>query len=148
MEVSDAKRLKALEDENRRLKESGGRSEPGQRSADDGDPKKRLELVSARRDVALVMAEHALAERYACRLLEVDRSTYRYEPRPDRNAKLREALLVLARQQPRYGYRRLWALLVRQGWEVDVKRVHRLYKAEGPDGAAAEAQTADANRTA
>lgn len=87
--------------------------------------------MSARRDVALVMAEHGLGERYACRLLEVDRSTYRYEPRPDKNAELREALLLLARQQPRYGYRRLWALLVRQGWEVDVKRVHRLYKAEG-----------------
>jgi len=87
--------------------------------------------VSARRDVALVMAEHGLAERYACRLLEVDRSTYRYEPRPDRNAKLREALLLLANQHPRYGYRRLWALLIRQGWQVDVKRVHRLYKAEG-----------------
>jgi putative transposase len=77
------------------------------------------------------MAEHGLGERHACRLLEVDRSTYRYEPRPDRNAKLREALLMLARQQPRYGYRRLWALLIRQGWDVDVKRVHRLYKAEG-----------------
>lgn len=87
--------------------------------------------MSARRDVALVMAEHALGERHACRLLEVDRSTYRYEPRPDRNAKLREALLTVARQHPRYGYRRLWALLVRQGWEVDVKRIHRLYKAEG-----------------
>jgi putative transposase len=90
-----------------------------------------VELVSARRDVALVMAEHGLAERYACRLLEVDRSTYRYEPRPDRNAKLREALLLLANQHPRYGYRRLWALLIRRGWQVDVKRVHRLYKAEG-----------------
>jgi putative transposase len=77
------------------------------------------------------MAEHGLAERHACKLLEVDRSTYRYEPRPDRNAKLRDALLTLAKQQPRYGYRRLWALLVRQGWNVDVKRVHRLYKAEG-----------------
>jgi putative transposase len=87
--------------------------------------------VSARRDVALVMAEHALAERYACKLLEVDRSTYRYEPRPDRNAKLQEALWVVARQHPRYGYRRLWALLVRQGWEVNEKRIHRLYKAEG-----------------
>jgi putative transposase len=86
--------------------------------------------VSIRRDVALIMAEHGLAERYACKLLEVDRSTYRYEPRPDRNAKLSEALLILAKQHPRYGYRRLWALLVRQGWEVDVKRVHRLYKAE------------------
>ena len=87
--------------------------------------------MSARRDVALVMAEHALTERYACRLLEVDRSTYRYEPRPDRNAKLREALQVVADQHSRYGYRRLWALLMREGWEVDVKRIHRLYKAEG-----------------
>lgn len=81
--------------------------------------------------MALVMAEHGLAERYACKLLELDRSTYRYEPQPDRNAKLREALWVVAKQQPRFGYRRLWALLVRQGWEVDVKRIHRLYKAEG-----------------
>ena len=109
----------------------GCRSQSGQGGADHGHTKKRLELVSARRDVALVMAEHAIAERYACRLLEVDRSTYRYEPRPDRNAKLREALWAVAKQQPRYGYRRLWALLVRQGWEVDVKRIHRLYKAEG-----------------
>ncbi len=78
-----------------------------------------MELVSTRRDVALVMAEHGLGERYACKLLEVDRSTYRYEPRPDRNAELRDALRTLARQQPRFGYRRLWALLVRKGWKVD-----------------------------
>ena len=87
--------------------------------------------MSARRDVALSMTEHGLGERHACKLLEVDRSTYRYEPRPDRNVRLREALLTLAKHQPRYGYRRLWALLVRQDWQVDVKRVHRLYKAEG-----------------
>ncbi len=47
-----------------------------------------------------LMAEHGLGERYACRLLEVNRSTYRYEPRPDRNAKLRVALSVVARQVP------------------------------------------------
>ena len=53
--------------------------------------------------MALVMAEHASAERQACKLLEVDRSTYRYEPRPDRNAKLHSALLETARQKPRFG---------------------------------------------
>ena len=75
-----------------------------------------MELVSARRDVALVVAEHALSQRQACRLLEVDRSTYRYEPRPDRNAKLRSALVEVARQKPRFGYRRLWVVLTtRQG---------------------------------
>ncbi len=40
-------------------------------------------------------------------------------------------LLVLARQKPRYGYRRLHALLVRKGQEVNVKRVYRLYVEEG-----------------
>jgi putative transposase len=90
-----------------------------------------MELVSARRDVALVMAEHCLSERHACRLLELDRTTYRYEARPDANEKLREALVTLARQKPRYGYRRLWAILTRRGWDVNVKRIYRLYREEG-----------------
>ncbi len=46
-------------------------------------------LVGQRRDVALVMADHGLSERQACKLLEVDRTSYRYEPQPDRNAGLR-----------------------------------------------------------
>lgn len=87
--------------------------------------------MSARRDVALLMAEHRLSERHACRLLELDRTTYRYEPRPDRNSELREALVALARQKPRYGYRRLWALLTRRGWQVNEKRIYRLYREEG-----------------
>jgi putative transposase len=53
----------------------------------------------------------------------VERSSYRYEPRPERNAALREDLVKLARQKPRYGYRRLHALLSRRGHEVNVKRV-------------------------
>jgi len=60
----------------------------------------------------------------------VDRSSYRYEPRPDRNAELRIELLTLARQKPRYGYRRLHALLSRRGHEVNVKRIYRLYVEE------------------
>ena len=76
-------------------------------------------------------AEYRLSERTACKLLGVERSSYRYEPRPDRNMDLREALVKLARQKPRYGYRRLHALLERRGYEVNVKRVYRLYAEEG-----------------
>jgi putative transposase len=72
-----------------------------------------------------------LSERTACKLLGVERSSYRYEPRPDRNAELRAELMKLARQKPRYGYRRLHALLSRRGQEVNVKRVYRLYAEEG-----------------
>jgi helix-turn-helix protein len=87
-----------------------------------------MELVSARRDVALVRAEYRLSERHACRLLELDRSTYRYEARRDANAKLRAVLVALARQKLRYGYRRLWAILRKRRWEVNVKRIYRLYR--------------------
>ena len=75
--------------------------------------------------------EFRLSERTACKLLGVERSSYRYEPRPDRNIELREELVKLARQKPRYGYRRLHALLQRRGHEMNVKRIYRLYVEEG-----------------
>lgn len=90
-----------------------------------------MELAELREEVAFVSAEYRLSERTACKLLEVERSSYRYEPRPDRNAELREELVKLARQKPRYGYRRLHVLLSRRGHEVNVKRVYRLYVEEG-----------------
>jgi putative transposase len=78
------------------------------------------------------MTQHHLSERRACRLLDVDRSTYRYEPRPDRNAELRKALRAAADRHPRFGYRRLWVILTtREGWEVGIGRVHRLRRQEG-----------------
>jgi putative transposase len=87
-------------------------------------------LVGRRQDVALVMAEHRLSERHACKLLDMDRTSYRYAPHPDRNAVLREKLVELAKQKPRYGYRRLLALLGRRGWIVNHKRLERLYREE------------------
>jgi len=94
------------------------------------------------------MSEHHLSERDACRLLEVDRSSYRYEPRPDRNEKLREALRITAGQHQRFGYRRLWALLTaRQNWKASIGRVHRLCRQEGLGSAAAKAKAASERST-
>ena len=80
--------------------------------------------------MALARAECGLSEHRACKLLGVDRSSYRYEPQPDRNAVLRQELLALARQKPRYGYRRLGVLLGRRGHRVNHKRLYRIYCAE------------------
>ncbi len=77
-----------------------------------------------------MIAEHGVSERRACRLLEIDRSSYRYEPRPDEDGPLREELIALARQKPRFGYRRLGALLERRGYKVNHKHLYRLYRAE------------------
>lgn len=77
--------------------------------------------------MAHVAAEFGVSERRACKLLGMDRSSYRYEPRPDGNAQLRQELIALARQKPRFGYRRLGALLARRGLPVNHKRLYRLY---------------------
>ena len=76
------------------------------------------------------MRECRLSERRTCKLLEVDRSSYRYEPQPDRNAALRQELIAVARQKPRYGYRRLGVLLQRRGYKANHKRLYRLYREE------------------
>jgi len=84
-----------------------------------------------RKDVAFACERFQLSERRACKLLGVDRGSYRYEPRPDRNAQLRDALVSLARQKPRYGYRRLHVVLSKRGHGASVMRIYRLYRAEG-----------------
>jgi putative transposase len=85
--------------------------------------KKRLELAGLRADAASAMELFGLSERRACRLVELDRSSYRYEPRPDHNVQLREELVKLARQKPRYGYRRLHVLLGKRGYVASAHRI-------------------------
>jgi HTH-like domain len=84
-----------------------------------------------RTDVAFAVEQFPMTERRACKLVGLDRSSYRYEPRADHNADLRQELLVLARQKPRYGYRRLHALVTKRGVQASAQRVYRLYRAEG-----------------
>ena len=77
-----------------------------------------------------MMNEFHCSERKACKLIAMDRSSYRYRPRPDHNAELRCELIALARQKPRFGYRRLCALLERRGCRASPQRVYRVYSQE------------------
>jgi len=75
---------------------------------------------------------YGLSERRACALSSLSRSTYRYEAQGSESAEaLRERLLELAAERPRFGYRRLHALLVREGRRVNHKRIYRLYRELG-----------------
>jgi len=77
-----------------------------------------------------IRSEYAFTERRACRLLLVPVSSYRYKPRRNDDG-LRERLVALAREKPRFGYRRLHVLLEREGRQVNHKRVHRVYREAG-----------------
>ena len=73
-----------------------------------------------------------MSERHACRLLGQWRGTQRYEPmhRLDEDA-LTQAIIALAANYGRYGYRRITALLRRAGWQVGKDRVQRIWRREG-----------------
>jgi putative transposase len=75
---------------------------------------------------------YRVSERRAGQVLGRARSTLRYRRR-DRAAEapLVRAIRRLARKHPRWGYRRIRALLLRDGWQVNLKRVHRLWKELG-----------------
>ena len=77
-----------------------------------------------------IRQKFAFTERRACRLLLVPVSSYRYQPRHNDHS-LRERLIALAREKPRFGYRRLHVLLGREGEQVNHKRVHRIYREVG-----------------
>lgn len=81
--------------------------------------------------MAFAMEKYQVSERRACELNGMDRSSYRYEPQPDRDTQLRTRLTELARQKPRYGYRRLGILLAREGETVNHKRLLRVYQEAG-----------------
>jgi len=73
-----------------------------------------------------------MSERHACRLLGLGRSTYRYRARKaKRDTALRARLKELAAKRMRFGYRRLTAMLLREGMPANHKRVYRLYREEG-----------------
>jgi putative transposase len=70
-----------------------------------------------------------VSERRACRVVDQPRSSQRYvSTKADRDAALIQSMVALSAENPRYGYRRVWALLRREGWEVNKKRVHRLWR--------------------
>jgi putative transposase len=74
--------------------------------------------------------EYAFSERRSCRLMMLAVTTHRYRSQRS-DEPLRTKLVELAREKPRFGYRRLQVLLRRQGERVNHKRVHRIYREAG-----------------
>ena len=73
-----------------------------------------------------------VSERRACRLLDLHRSTHRYLAIPaDYEKRLVNRMNELAAVHPRWGYRMVCTLLRGEGWQVNLKRVARLWRQEG-----------------
>ena len=100
--------------------------------AEGGAVKKLVTPAAHRAAASHLQRQFSVSDWHACRLIGSHRSTVRYQgtSRPN-DTELRGWLRSMATERPRFGYRRLHALLQREGWQVNHKRVHRVYRGEG-----------------
>ncbi|MFG1189035.1 MULTISPECIES: IS3 family transposase [Xanthobacter] len=130
MDVSDARRLKALEEENTRLKKLLAEQMLDNAILRDVRAQKMVTPDARRKAVAHACAAHGVSQRRACQALGVDRTSVRYRSvRPD-DAPLREAMRAVAGERRRFGYRRIHIMLRRQGIVMNQKKLRRLYREE------------------
>ena len=82
--------------------------------------------------VEQLQSSFSVSERRACNVVDQPRSSQRYQAKVrDDEAKLVSRMLELVRRYPRYGYRFITAKLRQEGWQVNAKRVYRLWRREG-----------------
>ncbi|MCJ2011763.1 IS3 family transposase [Methylobacterium sp. J-076] len=126
------KRLKSLETESQRLRRAISDLTLEKLILKEAAFGKLLSPARRRACVDYVVAEHGVSERFACRVLGQHRSTQRKSAVVvEDEVALTAAIVALALQYGRYGYRRITALLRRDGWTVNVKRVERIWRREG-----------------
>jgi putative transposase len=84
-----------------------------------------------REAVTVLMAERGFGVTRACGLIRLSRSLYRYRSTRSACAGLVQRIGEIAADKRRYGYRRVYLRLRREGWAVNRKRVYRLYREAG-----------------
>jgi putative transposase len=87
--------------------------------------------AAKRAAVAHLKAVMGLSERRACTIVGADRRMIRYRSRRPSDTELRARLRDLAHERRRFGYRRLFILLRREGEPSGINRIHRIYREEG-----------------
>ena len=126
MDVDDVNRLKALEMENAHLKKLVAEQ------ALSIEVNAKMVSARARRKQVAFATARGLSQRRACTLFRVSRSALRYQHRLDeRDAPLIKRMAELAKEHPRYGYRRIRALLGREGKTMSRRRAFRLWQKAG-----------------
>ena len=87
--------------------------------------------AAVRQSVPHLRTVFEISERRACSILKADRTTVHYQARRPPDRALRQRLKALAVERRRFGYRRLFVLLRRQGETSSKNRIYRLYREEG-----------------
>ncbi|WWA46758.1 IS3 family transposase [Pelagerythrobacter marensis] len=125
---SEMRRLRELEDENGRLKKIVADLTLDREMLQDVIKRKPLRPDRKREIIDEVRQDWQVTIRRACAALHFDRSTYHYRSRRTDPAFLKKRIKEICETHVRYGYRRVYYILRRDGWVVNMKKVYRLYR--------------------
>lgn len=78
-----------------------------------------------------MMSEWKVSQRRACRVLQLDPTTFHYKSRRPAQAPLEAKIKEICQTRIRYGYRRVHVLLRRDGWMINQKKTRRIYRELG-----------------
>ncbi len=84
--------------------------------------------VECKREAVVFLQAKEVSERRSCQLILLARSTYQYRIKRELDEEFEQEVKELAFAHPRYGYRRVHALLQRSGQKVNRKRVVRVWQ--------------------
>lgn len=137
--VSELRKLRQLEEENRQLKQLVADLGPGQTNATGRGPdadarlrvQKALRPALSKRLVLELTETYRVSVRRACQVVLCHRSGWYYRSRARDSSVIRKRMQEIAQVRIRYGFWRIFILLMREGWRDNHKRVYRLYKEEG-----------------
>jgi putative transposase len=121
LQPPEMRRLKQLEDENAKLKRIVADLSLDREMLQDVIRGKNLRPGRKRKLAAWICKEWDVSIRRACRVIELDTSTFHYKSRRPDQAGLETRIKEICATGVRYGYRRVHVLLRREGWPTNVK---------------------------
>ena len=83
--------------------------------------------IAERREAVQFLENYGVSVQRACVLVQLNSSTFLSQARPVADDGMLQEIAAIAQAHPRYGYRRVWAV-IRRSRRINRKRVHRLWK--------------------
>jgi putative transposase len=74
-----------------------------------------------------IIERHAATQYRACRLVKISRSVFSYKAEPNNDDEIAKNLKLLAAKHNRYGFKKLFYMIRKQGYKWNHKRVYRIY---------------------
>ncbi|WP_127168094.1 IS3 family transposase [Xanthomonas euvesicatoria] len=128
---SELKRLRLLEEENRKLKQLVADLSLDKAMLQEVVNKKALRATQKRNWVARLRERFGVSERRALRIVAMSRSAFSYKAMARDCSAIRLRMREITQTRIHYGCERVLVMLRREGWRDNHKRVHRIYKEEG-----------------